>query len=159
MANELIGTVAVSTTLGAALVAGIFFAFSTFVMNALSRLLPEQGIAAMQSINVAVLNPWFFAVFFGTALGSIALALLGILYWDASKSTYLVSGSLLYLIGCILVTIVLNVPLNNALAAVEPGSKEGNEKWTRYLSTWTTWNHLRTVASLAAAASFIMAIR
>ncbi len=159
MANELISIVGVSMTLGAAMVAGIFFAFSTFVMTALSRLLPEQGIAAMQSINVAVLNPWFLAVFFGTALGSIALALLGILYWDASGSTYLVSGSLLYLIGCILVTIVFNVPLNNTLAAVEPGSKEGAEMWTRYLSTWTTWNHLRTVASLAAAASFIMAIR
>ena len=159
MANELISTVAVSTALGAALVAGIFFAFSAFVMTALSRLLPEQGIAAMQSINVTVLNPWFFAVFFGTALGSIALGLLGILYWGAPGSAYLVSGSLLYLIGCILVTIVFNVPLNHALAAVEPGSKEGAEMWTRYLSTWTTWNHLRTVASLAAAASFIMAIR
>ncbi len=159
MANELISTVAVSTTLGAALVAGIFFAFSTFIMTALSRLLPEQGIAAMQSINVAVLNPWFFAVFFGTALSSIALALLGIFYWGAPGSTYLVSGSLLYLIGCILVTIVFNVPLNHALADVEPGSKEGAEMWTRYLSTWTTWNHLRTVASLAAAASFIMATR
>ncbi len=141
------------------MVAGIFFAFSTFVMTALSRLLPEQGIAAMQSINVAVLNPWFFAVFFGTALGSIALALLGIFNWGAPGSTYLVSGSLLYLIGCILVTTVFNVPLNHALAAVEPGSKEGADMWTRYLSTWTIWNHLRTVASLAAAASFIMAIR
>ncbi len=159
MANELISAVAVLTTLGAALVAGIVFAFSTFVMTALSRLLPEQGIAAMQSINVAILNPWFFAVFFGTALGSIALALLGILNWGTPGSIYLVSGSLLYLIGCILVTIVFNVPLNNALAAVEPGSKEGAEMWTRYLSTWTTWNHLRTVASLAAAASFIVAIR
>ena len=159
MANELISTIALSTTLGAALVAGIFFAFSTFIMTALSRLLPEQGIASMHFINVAVLNPCFLAVFFRTALGSIALALLGILYWDASGSTYLVSGSLLYLIGCILVTIVLNVPLNNALADVEPGSKEGTEMWTRYLSTWTTWNHLRTVASLAAAASFIVAIR
>ncbi len=113
----------------------------------------------MRSINVPVRNPWFFAVFFGRALGSIALALLGIRYWGAPGSTYLVSGSLLYLIGCILVTIVFNVPLNHALAAVEPGSKEGAEMWTRYLSTWTTWNHLRTVASLAAAASFIMATR
>ena len=159
MASELIGIVAVSTALGAGLVAGILFAFSTFVMTALSRLLPEQGIAAMQSINVAVLNPWFFAVFFGTALGSIALAPFGILNWGAPGSTYLVSGGVLYSIGCILVTIVFNVPLNHGLAAAEPGGKEGAEMWTRYLSTWTTWNHLRTVASLAAAASFIMAIR
>lgn len=159
MASELISVVAVSTALGAALVAGIFFAFSTFVMKALRRLHPEQGIAAMQAINVTVLNPWFFAVFFGTALGSIVLALFGILDWGAAGSSYLVAGSLLYVIGCILVTIVLNVPFNHALATVKPGSKEGAETWTRYLSTWTTWNHLRTVASLAAAAAFILAIR
>lgn len=159
MANELIGTLAVSTTLGAALVGGIFFAFSTFVMAALGRLRPEHGIAAMQSVNVTVLNPWFFAVFFGTALGSMALALVGVLDWGAPGSAYLILGSLLYLTGCILVTIVFNVPLNHALAAVEPGSTEAAEMWTRYLSTWTTWNHLRTAASLAAAASFIMAVR
>ncbi len=157
MVDVLTSTVAVSTALGAALVAGIFFAFSTFVMTALGRLRPEQGVAAMRSINVAVLNPWFLAVFFGTALGSTALALLGILNWGTFESAYLVSGGLLYLIGCILVTIVFNVPLNNALAAVEPGSKAGAEMWSRYLSTWTRWNHLRTVASLGAAVLFIMA--
>jgi len=52
--------------LGAGLVAGIFFAFSAFVMTALGRLPAPKGIAAMQSINVAVLNPAFFSVFFGT---------------------------------------------------------------------------------------------
>jgi len=159
MASELVAAVAVSTALGAALVGGIFFAFSTFVITALGRLPSGHGIAAMQSINVAVLNPWFFAVFFGTALGAIALALLGFLGWGAPESAYLAAGSLLYLIGCILVTIVFNVPLNHALAAVEPGSTEGAEMWTRYLSTWTIWNHLRTAASLVAAMSFIMAIR
>ena len=159
MANELIGIVAVSTALGAALVAGIFFAFSSFVMTALGRLPPEDGIAAMQSINVTVLNPWFFAVFFGTAAGSIALAVIGLVDWGAPGSGYLVSSGLLYVFGCILVTMVFNVPLNNALAAVEPGSPEGAAVWTRYLSTWTAWNHFRTAASLAAAASFILALR
>lgn len=159
MSNELISTVVVSTALGAALVAGIFFAFSTFVMTALGRLLPEQGIAAMQSINVVVLNPWFFVVFFGTALGSVALALLGILDRDAPGSGYLVSGCLLYLLGCILVTGAFNVPLNDALAVMEPGSIEGAEMWARYLSNWTAWNHVRTVTPLAAAVLFIMALR
>ena len=159
MTNEMISTVTVLTALGAALVAGIFFAFSTFVMAALGRLHPEKGIAAMQAINVTVLNPWFFAVFFGTALSSLALALFGFLNLGADGSAYLVAGSLLYLIGCIGVTIALNVPLNNALAAVEPGSQKGAELWARYLTRWTRWNHLRTAASLAAAASFIMAMR
>ena len=159
MSGGPIAVAAISTALGAALVAGIFFAFSTFVMNALGRLRPAQGIAAMQSINVTVLNARFFAVFFGTALGSAALAVHGILVWGAPGSAYLVAGGLLYLVGGVLVTTVFNVPLNNELATVEPGGAEGGETWSRYLSAWTTWNHVRTAASLAAAAAFIMATR
>ena len=57
--------------LGSGLVAGIFFAFSAFVMSALGRVAAQCGIAAMQSINVTVLNPLFFTVFFGTAVLSM----------------------------------------------------------------------------------------
>ncbi|MCH8203139.1 MAG: DUF1772 domain-containing protein [Proteobacteria bacterium] len=159
MTDIFVNALTILATLGSGLVAGIFFAFSAFLMTALGRIGPDQGISAMQSINIAVLNPWFFGVFFGTALGSIALAIFGVLDWGTPGSAYLVTGSLLYLIGCIMVTIVFNVPLNNALAAVEPDSNEGSEMWTRYLSTWTAWNHVRTAASFAAAATFIMAIR
>ena len=85
--------------------------------------------------------------------------MLGLLNWEAHGSIYLVAGGLLYLIGCILVTIVFNVPLNNELAAVKPGNGAGAELWTRYLSAWTAWNHVRTVVPLAAAASLVMAVR
>ncbi len=145
--------------LGAGLVAGIFFAFSAFVMTALSRLRPEQGIGAMQSINVAVLNPWFLAAFFGTAAVCALLAVLAVLDWSRPGAITLLSGALLYLLGCIGVTLGFNVPLNKKLAAVEPNSAEGRELWRRYLSAWTAWNHVRTLASLAAAASFIIALR
>jgi uncharacterized membrane protein len=56
-----------AAALGCALVGGIFFAFSNFVMKALFRIPTQSGIAAMQAINVTVLNPLFFALFFGTA--------------------------------------------------------------------------------------------
>ncbi len=159
MSSTFVNVLILIFALGSALVAGIFFAFSTFVMKALGRLQPEQGIAAMKAINVTVLNPWFFTVFFGTALGAAVLAVFGYLHWGNPGAGNLIAGGLLYLIGCILVTIVFNVPLNNALAAVEPDSEEGVEMWTRYLSTWTAWNHIRTALSLAASASFILAIR
>jgi uncharacterized membrane protein len=61
--------------LGSGLVPGIFFAFSNFVTKALARVRSAQGIAAMQSINVVVLNKWFFAVFFGTAVCCLTLAI------------------------------------------------------------------------------------
>lgn len=51
---------------------------------------------------------------------------------------------------------IFNVPGNNALAAVQPGSEQGAALWADYLRTWTNWNHVRTVASLAAAAAFTL---
>ncbi len=159
MVGDLVEALVLATALGAGLVAGIFFAFSSFVMAALGRLPQAQGIAAMQAINVTVLNPWFFSAFFGTALGAVVLTLWAMLSWRGPASAWLLAGSLLYLLGCILVTIACNVPRNKALAAVQPENAEAADLWARYLTEWTAWNHVRTLASLAAAGCFVMALR
>jgi uncharacterized membrane protein len=109
--------------LGCGLIAGVFFAFSAFVMTALARIAPASGIAAMQSINIVVINPLFLGVFFGTALICLALAVAELAMWRPPASAWLLAGSALYLVGTILVTMRGNVPLNNALAAVEPGRR------------------------------------
>lgn len=145
--------------LGCGLVAGIFFAFSTFVMSALARLQPAQGIAAMQSINITVINPLFMTAFLGTGAACIFLGVSSLLKWHPPTTAYLLIGSLLYLVGTIGVTIAFNVPLNDALAKVEPSSAEGANLWANYLTNWTFWNHIRTVAALAASASFTIASR
>jgi uncharacterized membrane protein len=144
--------------LGCGLMAGVFFAFSVFVMSALARLQPPQGIAAMQSINLTAIAPLFMAVLFGTAAICIFLAIASLSMLSQSNTPYLILGSLLYLIGTVLVTIAFNVPLNNALAKVEPNSPSGASLWADYLITWTNWNHLRTITSLAAAAMFAIAL-
>jgi len=146
------------SALGCGLIAGVFFAFSTFVMSALARLQPSQGIAAMQSINITVINPWFMTVLFGTAAACIVLAVSSLLRWHQPGAAYLLIGSLLYLVGTVGVTIVFNVPLNEALATVEPGSTDGVNLWASYLANWTNWNHVRAAAALAAAASFTIAL-
>jgi len=156
--REIMDDIAFLTALGAGLVAGIFFAFSSFIMKALGRLPSDQGIAAMQSVNVNVLNPWFFTTFFGTALVTAVLAVFGYLHWGMPGAGNLLAGGLLYLIGCIFVTIAFNVPLNNALAKVDPDSADGAEHWERYISRWTTWNHVRTFMSLASAALMIITL-
>ena len=140
------------TALGCGLMAGVFFAFSAFVMNALAQLQPALGIAAMQSINITVINPLFMGVFLGTSAACIFLAISSLLKWHQPGAAYLLFGSLLYLVGTVLVTIVFNVPLNNALARVEPSSTDGANLWVSYLANWTIWNHIRTAAALAAAA-------
>jgi uncharacterized membrane protein len=52
-----------AAALGCALLGGLFFAFSNFVMKALMRIPAPSGIAAMQAINVTVLNPLFLGLY------------------------------------------------------------------------------------------------
>jgi len=55
-----------AAAIGSGLVGGTFYAFSSFVMAALGRIPPAQGVAAMKGINVTVMNPSFMTVFMGT---------------------------------------------------------------------------------------------
>lgn len=144
--------------LGCGLVGGIFFVFSAFIMKALARIPPPQGIAAMQSINIVVLNPWFLAPFLGTAAACVLLIVFALVEWGESDALYWLIGSVLYLVGTTGVTMVFNVPRNNVLAAVDADSTDGAARWTQYVSSWTTWNTVRTVAAVAAAVAFTLAL-
>jgi uncharacterized membrane protein len=146
------------TALSSGLVAGVFFAFSTFVMNALARLPPAQGIAAMQSINIAVFSPWFMGVFLGTGVSSLVLTISGLLRWAEPGAVLRVVGSALYLVGAVGVTIAFNVPRNEALSRLRPESLDAPSVWVRYVAEWTEWNHVRGVAALVAAALLTIAL-
>lgn len=145
--------------LGSGLMAGLFFAFSTSVMAALARLPAGQGAAAMNAINVVIVNPVFLAVFMGAALVCLAIGVGAVINWGQPGALWLLAGSLLYLVGIMLVTMIFNVPLNDALAAADPASAEGANLWSRYLDEWVMWNHVRTVAGLGSLASFWLAAR
>jgi uncharacterized membrane protein len=140
--------------LGCGLVAGVLFAFSTFVMPALARLPAAQGIAAMQAINITAINPLFMLALFGTAVVCCFLVVIALFRSHQPDSAYLLLGSLLYLVGTIGTTIVFNVPLNDSLAIAKPDSPESANLWSKYLGQWTFWNHIRTGTALAAAALF-----
>lgn len=144
--------------LGCGLMAGIYFAFSVFIMSAFDRAGLATGIAAMNSINVAILKSAFLPLFFLTSLGALVLAAAALLTWEGQASLLIVGGALIYFIGMTVVTVVFNVPLNNELAAIDPGSPQAADVWLRYLTTWTPWNHVRTVASTLAFAAFIAAL-
>ncbi len=139
--------------LGAAIVAGVFFAFSSFVMKALAQLPPAQGIAAMQRINVVVLSPAFLGVFVGTAVLAGIAVFAGFFPWGAPRSMLLFVAGLAYLVGCFGVTVVFNVPRNERLARLEAESEPGLAYWPVYLREWTRWNHVRTAAAALGAAS------
>lgn len=144
--------------LGSGLMAGLFFAFSVAVMKALGQRPPAEGMAAMQAINVVILNPLFFVVFFGTALASLLLVIASLLRWQQPGAGFLLFGAALYLVGGILVTMVFNVPRNDALAAAVATDPNSAALWADYLTSWTAWNHVRTVTNLAAAAALTIAL-
>lgn len=136
------------------LLAGIFFAFSNFVMPALARIKKAEGIAAMQMINITVINPLFLGAFIGTGITSVILILAAAFSWYSTHTVVLITGALIYVVGTFLVTMVGNVPWNERLAPVAPESEEATEIWRGYLQEWTLWNHVRTIASLMAAVAF-----
>ncbi|MDX1433135.1 MAG: anthrone oxygenase family protein [Gammaproteobacteria bacterium] len=150
------GTLAAA--LGCGLIAGVFFAFSSFVMQALAHIPCAEGIRAMQSINRVVLRSWFLVVFLGTAAVCALLLVYAVLRWQAPDSAWLVGGALLYLAGSLLVTIACNVPRNEALDALDAARPESDAPWRDYVTGWSLWNHVRTVASLAAAAALTLAL-
>jgi len=145
---------AVVALLGSALIGGVFFAFSSFVMKALARVPSAEGIAAMQSINVVVLNPSFLGAFMGTAVVSLLVAVLALTGWGSPSAPWFLSGALFYMIGTFLVTGLGNVPLNDQLAALSATDSEAVAVWEHYLDRWTTLNTIRTVASAAATLTF-----
>jgi uncharacterized membrane protein len=146
------------SALGCGLLAGVYFAFSTFIMTSLGRIDQAAGIAAMNTINVEIVRSLFMPIFIGTTLTSAALAVMTVFRWGEPGTIAMLAGGAVYVIGMFLVTVIFNVPLNNALAAAHPASAEAASLWARYLQDWTFWNHVRTAASIGACALFIAAI-
>ncbi|MDE5458616.1 DUF1772 domain-containing protein [Bradyrhizobium sp. CSA112] len=146
------------SAIGCGLLAGLYFAFSTFIMTALGRIGQASGIAAMNAINVTIVQSLFMPIFLGTTVASAALAVTALLRWGEPGAIAMAAGGVLYVLGMFVVTMIFNVPLNNALAAADPASHEAASLWARYLTDWTWWNHVRTVSSTVACALFIAAI-
>ena len=144
--------------LSSGLMAGIYFAFSVFVMRALATLERAEGMRAMNAINAVIVRTAFLPLFFLSSLAALALAVTGGLRWGVSGGTAMAQGGAIYFIGMFMVTVGRNVPLNNALAAVDPASQAGAAIWARYLKEWTRWNHVRTLACTVSMALFIAAI-
>ena len=136
-----------------ALVAGVFLAFSDFVMRALSLTGGAGGVEAMQVINREVFRWVFMALFLGMAAASLAVAGYGALNLAHPAGLPILLAGLLYLVGCFGVTVAFNVPMNEALAAMDPSDDATRAYWSgTYLPRWTFWNTVRTAACAGAAA-------
>ncbi len=144
--------------LGCAVTAGLLFAFSVAVIPGLRRLPAADGIASMNAFNDAILNPVFLLLFLVSSAASLGLAVSAPFTWHQPGAIWRLMGGLVFFIGVFVVTMAINVPLNDSLAAVDAHSAKGAEVWQHYQATWTIWNHIRTILGVAGAAALIAAL-
>jgi len=142
-----------------ALVAGVFLAFSDFIMRSLAITGGIGGVEAMQVINQEVFRWIFMTLFLGMAGVSVVIAGYAWLGLDGPASVLILLGALVYLVGCFGVTVAFNVPMNQMLAAMELSSQSTHEYWLQtYVPRWTFWNSVRTGAAAMSAALLLFGL-
>lgn len=140
------------------LVAGLFYAYACSVNIGLGRLSDTEYLSAMQSINKAILNPAFFLSFMG------ALFVMPLATWFTYTPNppiqfhFLLSASIIYVAGVFGVTVMGNVPLNDALAIFNIEKASTQELFSQREKFETAWNNLHLIRTWAAIVSFILAI-
>lgn len=134
--NNVVLTVVIVAT---GLSAGIYLAFSVLVMPTVRSAPAAQAVETMQEINKRALEPIFMMVFFGAALGSIAVLAIG---WSTSLTVPALVGAVLSLLAFV-VTAVMNQPLNRQLDDLEPDTVQHTSDLAALLTRWTYANHLR----------------
>ena len=142
-------TLAAACTLWVGVMAGFFFAFSVVVMPGFDEAAPLTSMAAMQAINAAVDNAIFFLGFFGAPVLCLAVIARALVRRDRTGWLGVAAG-VIYLVGVFGVTVAFNVPLNDDLAALDPTLPANAPAMTDYIAEWTAWNHVRTLAGIAA---------
>lgn len=158
MSSKLIPALTLLTLLGSGLMAGLFFAYSNSVMPALARMPGPQGIAAFNNVNIVIYNPLFLTLFMGTAVLALLLAIAALMGWTPHP-VWILIGAALYLAGNLAVTMGINVPMNDALAAADPEAPTSAALWATLLDRWVFWNNVRAMACTGALAAFAMAMR
>ncbi|MFK7774633.1 MAG: DUF1772 domain-containing protein [Saprospiraceae bacterium] len=136
--------------------AGLFYAWTVSIIPGTRKVIDITYLESMQSINRAILNPAFYLIFMGSPL---VLALSTFQYFKSGTIFWiLLTATLLYLIGTFGVTIFGNVPLNDALEALDIAALSDMEKSEFRKSYETKWNRLHWIRTAFAVLSFITSL-
>ena len=151
-------TVAIVGAALSALMAGLFFAFSTFTMDGIRRIPPKEGLIAMQGINAAATaSAPFLLVFIGGGLYCAVVGVIASTRLDEPAGPYLVAAAITNVLG-IIITMTFHVPRNNALDRVDPDSPGADHTWRAHATTWVRGNHIRTSTYLSSTVAFAIAL-
>jgi uncharacterized membrane protein len=153
--------VASLAALASAAAGGMMYVFSTFVLRGLARTGPVDAITAMRGINAeANSNPVFLLGYFSASMLAIAVGVIAVVQLKQPGSWWLLIGALFGILAAI-ITMIFNVPLNNHLDSVNPDGlavADAAREWQAYLSTWTAWNHVRTITSFVGAVLMLVGL-
>ena len=141
-----------------AIMTGVYFTFSAFVMRSLDAIEAPAGMKAMQSINRIIVKSAFLPSFFASTLVCAALTVRASLDMAAPGAPWMMVGAALYVVGMFGVTLVGNVPLNNTLEATPADGPEAKAIWAIYMRQWTRWNHVRTLSCTASLVFLVLAM-
>ncbi|ASO18202.1 putative membrane protein [Actinoalloteichus hoggarensis] len=149
----------VGATLTTALTAGLFYGFACAVMPGLRTADDRTFVHAMQRINVAILNGWFALGFAGAPLLTASAAAVHLADDPSAASGWLLAALALNLM-VIMITLLVNVPMNDELARVDGSSPaaELTAARSRFEARWARWNVVRAVVSTSAAGCLVIAL-
>lgn len=144
---------------GAAVTGGVYLAFSAMVMPALRSRPAAEAIVTMQCVNVAAVRAPFMVVFFGSAVTAVTVVVVEVVEVVGARAEGAagvgtvvgVAGAALSLAG-FLVTVAYNVPRNDLVAALDPGSLADQSRWLGIARGWTAANGVRGGLSVVGAA-------
>jgi uncharacterized membrane protein len=149
--------VLLGTVILTGLSAGFFFAWSVSVIPGTKLIGDRPYLETMQSINRAILNPAFFTVFFGSV---VLLSIASIIEFHSNKVVFglMLSSTITYVVGTVIVTGLGNVPLNDQLEVLKI-AEMGSAKMTQFRKFYeTNWNKLHQLRTVFAVLSFSMAV-
>ncbi|TMV10107.1 DUF1772 domain-containing protein [Ruegeria sediminis] len=128
---------------------GSFYAWVCSTMWGLDATDPRASITAMQAMNASVRNPVFFPSFFLTPVILMLTEFIAIRQERTRSAALFATGAVVYFIGAFLVTVLINVPMNEALATVAVPTDRADAAWIwkDYSALWQVWNTARTLVS------------
>jgi uncharacterized membrane protein len=141
--------VLVAALVAAGLVAGLFYAYACSVLPGLGRGDDRTFVEAMRGINIAIVNPVFLLTFLGApVLAGVAVFL------NPGPRPWVLAG-FGFLVAMLVITAVVNVPLNNAL---DSGGEDYAALRAQFETVWVRWNVLRALASTAGFGCLVAAV-
>jgi uncharacterized membrane protein len=152
MLKVLQGVTLVASAMTMGLMAGVFGVYAHAIMPGLRRTDDRTFVGAFQSIDRAIINPWFMPSFVGALLVTVVAAALHLAGDTRSALPWIAIALVLYL-AVFVITIAINVPLNDAIkAAGDPDhiSDLGAVRERFDEARWAGWNVFRAVATTAA---------